>query len=125
MADSAEGARLRLLTRLREKTDAGRLLSSLRVPLLSLHATSPRDENPAQTRSEVFDRFRNNHANGLVTGSFIEESFHTIWEHQPEAFDRALRALVEQRLTGGPGSISTLGSRTGARPPGGVWPGVV
>lgn len=79
-----------------EKTDAGAMLSRLEVPLLSVHAIRPDDPAPAATRAAIVARFAANRASPLVEVAFVEDAYHTIWERQPEAFDRVVDEFVRR-----------------------------
>lgn len=96
--------------------DAGSRLRQIDAPLLSLIAIRASDETPKRTITDRLERYRNNDAGPNVTVAFINDSGHTIWEYQPDAFDEILARFVAgeaiERSAMGPESSS----RTPQRP---------
>ena len=76
------------------RSDVGILLPALRVPFLAIHALSANPDRAASKRDDLERRY------GLAPMPpggrvvFIEDSGHTIWEYQADAFDAALAEFV-------------------------------
>ena len=76
------------------RTDTGVLLPTVQVPFLAVHALSSDESRAREKRMDLEERYRRA---PLPPGSrvvYIEDSGHTIWEHQPELLDAVLAEFI-------------------------------
>ena len=78
------------------KTDAGKMVSSIEKPLLSVFAIRASVQDPAAFQREKKKRFEANNASDKIELAYIMPSGHTIWEYQPEAFDDLIEMFTNK-----------------------------
>lgn len=76
------------------RTDAGRHLPRLTVPFLAVHALPADTAAAAAKRADTIERYRRAPMPPGARTVFVENSGHTIWEHQPALFDRILASFI-------------------------------
>lgn len=79
------------------ETDVGAMLPNVDVPLLAIYAIRSKDKHPDQTRTKRRARFKRAKVGSNITVAFIEQSGHSIWEHQPKLFDAMIADFVNGR----------------------------
>jgi pimeloyl-ACP methyl ester carboxylesterase len=80
------------------RTDAGALLPTLRIPFLAVHALPTDETRASEKRSDLEWRYRRAPLPVAARVVYVENAGHTIWEYQPEAFDRVVEELVHGRI---------------------------
>lgn len=78
------------------RVDAGKMVAELSVPVLGIYAIRPGTEDPEAVKNERGERIDANTCGSPFEAVFIEDSYHTIWESNPEGFDRALAESLSE-----------------------------
>lgn len=79
------------------KTDVGAVVNEVEVPLLAVYAIRKKDSSPEETKAKRRRRFERASVGKNVSVAFIHQAGHSIWEHQPAAFDAMIADFVAGR----------------------------
>ena len=76
------------------KTDVGVMLPNIQKPLLSVYALPDATDEIEAFKREKDRRFAANNASSFIQLAYVEDTGHTLWEYQPDAFDRIVVEFV-------------------------------
>jgi len=72
------------------RVDAGMMVANLSVPVLGIYAIRPGTEDPEAIKKAQKERIETNTCGSNFKAVFVEDAYHTIWESNPEGFEKAL-----------------------------------